>query len=389
MPQVPFVDLTAQYETIKEEISASIQAVLSQCNFILGSHVEEFEKSFAAFAAVKHAVGVASGLDALRLGLMSLDIGSGDEVLLPANTFIATALAVSATGATPVLVDCDPGTYNIDVSLIERSITPRTRAIIPVHLAGQSADMDPILAIADKWGLYVIEDAAQAHGALYKGRPCGSVGHVGCFSFYPGKNLGAYGDGGMVVTNDAARAKRLRMLRNYGQEVKYEHLEKGLNSRLDTLQAAVLQAKLPHLGRWNQSRAAHAETYREELTGAGDLTFQQRVPYSNHVYHLFIVETESRDDLKRYLSERGVQVGIHYPVPIHLQKAYADLGYEMGSFPQSERLARRALSLPMYPEMQRDQILYTTGLIHQFFDTRAEEKTNGQPCAHAASERTR
>src|SRR5215217_1117555 len=268
---VPFVDLAAQQASIQTEIGAAIQRVLSECNFVLGPQVEEFERDFARFVGCEHAVGVSNGLDALRLALIAMDIGPADEVILPANTYIATALAVSAVGARPALIDCDPQTCNIDVSLVEPAITPRTKAVIPVHLTGQSADMDPILEVASRHGLYVVEDAAQAHGTLYKGRPCGSIGVAGCFSFYPGKNLGACGDGGMVTTNNSNLAERLHRLRNYGQRAKYEHVEKGLNARLDTLQAAILTVKLRYLRQWNKARAAHAENYKEMLRGIGDL----------------------------------------------------------------------------------------------------------------------
>ncbi len=389
MQTIPFVDLSAQYKTIKSQIDCAVQEVVSNCSFILGSQVEQFENAFARFIGAGYAVGLASGLDALRLALMSFDIGSGDEVILPANTFIATALAVSAVGAKPLLVDCDPEIYNIDVNLIEQAITPNTRAIIPVHLAGQAADMDPIMKIAIKHNLHVVEDAAQAHGTLYKGQPCGSIGHIGCFSFYPGKNLGAYGDGGMVVTNDPHLAERLRRLRNYGQKVKYEHVEKGLNSRLDTIQAAVLNVKLKYLQQWNRLRVAHAQAYRQALDGVGDLRFQQQVPYSTHIYHLFIIETEHRDDLLSCLGENGVQAGIHYPVPIHLQKAYQDLGYASGAFPHSERLAKRILSLPMFAELKSNQIRYAVETIKDFFASkqrRAAPVRDQQPQRHNQSE---
>ncbi len=367
MKTIPFVDLTAQHAAIQSEINSAIDQVLSRCNFILGSQVEEFEQAFARFVEAEHAVGVSSGLDALRLALMALDVGPGDEVILPANTYIATALAVSAVGARPVLVDCDPETYNIDVGLVEPAITSRTKAIIPVHLTGQSADMAPILEVADQHGLYIVEDAAQAHGTLYKGQPCGSIGAVGCFSFYPGKNLGACGDGGMATTNDAKLAERLRRLRNYGQRAKYQHVEKGLNARLDTLQAAILTVKLRCLPRWNKARAAHAERYKEMLTGVRDLIFQQRVPYSTHIYHLFMVETEQRAALQKHLKAAGIDTGIHYPVPIHLQQAYADLGYNKGDFPKAEQLAERTLSLPMFPELRPDQIRRVAEEIRGFF----------------------
>lgn len=368
MAVVPFVDLCAQYRSIQSEISAAIREVLTSCNFILGKQMNEFEECFARFSSVEHAIGVSSGLDALRLSLMALDIGLGDEVILPANTYIATALAVSAVGAKPVLIDCDPETYNIYVTSIESAIISSTRAIIPVHLTGQSADMDAILEIAAKHSLHVIEDAAQAHGTQYKGRPCGSMGIMGCFSFYPGKNLGAYGDGGMVTTNDTNMEERIRRLRNYGEQVKYEHVEKGLNARLDTLQAAILNVKLPYLVGWNASRANHAEKYMNLLNGVGDLVFQKRAPFSTHIYHLFLIETDHRDALQKHLSMAGVQTGIHYPKPIHLQQAYADLAYKNGDFPQAERLANRILSLPMFPELSDDQIERVAREIRRFFE---------------------
>ena len=364
---VPFVDLAAQQASIQTEIGSAIHRVLSECNFVLGPQIEEFERDFARFAGCEYAVGVSNGLDALRLALMAMDIGPGDDVILPANTYIATALAVSALGARPALVDCDPHTYNIDVNLIESAVTPRTKAIIPVHLTGQAADMDPILEVAGRHGLRVIEDAAQAHGALYKGRSCGSMGSMGCFSFYPGKNLGAYGDGGMVTTDDPELAARVRRLRNYGQPAKYRHVEKGLNARLDTLQAAILSVKLRHLPRWNAARKAHAEVYKEVLAEVGDLIFQKQAQYSTHTYHLFVVETEWRDALQEHLDVRAIQTGIHYPIPIHLQRAYNDLGYGQGHFPKTERLANRMLSLPMFPELRRDQIERVAGEIEQFF----------------------
>jgi len=368
MATVPFVDLAAQYQSIKSEIDAAIGEVFSGCNFILGRTVNEFEEAFARFVGVKHAIGVSNGLDALRLSLMALDIGPGEEVILPANTYIATALAVSAVGAKPVLIDCDPQTYNIDPRLIEPKITSSTRAIIPVHLTGQSADMDPILDIAARNSLHVVEDAAQAHGTLYKGRSCGSIGIMACFSFYPGKNLGAYGDAGMVTTNDANVAERIRRLRNYGQREKYDHVEKGLNARLDALQAAILTVKLRYLSEWNAARASHAEKYVELLQGIGDLVFQQRPSYSTHIYHLFMIETKKRDALRDHLSTAGIQTGIHYPKPIHLQQAYVGLGYREGDFPHSEKQASRLLSLPMFPELSDDQIQHVALAVSSFFE---------------------
>ncbi len=368
MTTVPFVDLKVQYRMLEAELNMAIQQVLLKTNFILGNEIAEFEEAFANFIQVKYAVGVSNGIDALRLALMVLDIGPGDEVILPANTFIATALAVSAVGAKPVLVDCDRVTYNLDVSQIEPALTPRTRAIMPVHLTGQAADMDAIMAIVNRHNLPVIEDAAQAHGTLYQGRPCGSMGVMGCFSFYPGKNLGAYGDGGLVSTNNPTLAERLRCLRHYGQKAKYEHVEKGLNARLDTLQAAILKVKLPHLAAWNAARAAHAEKYSQLLTGVGDLVLPYQAPYSTHIYHLFIIQTDRRTALQAHLEAAGIQTGIHYPKPIHLQEAYADLGYQRGDFPQSERLSDRILSLPMFPELTDAQINYVADQIKLFFN---------------------
>lgn len=364
---IPFVNLRAQYRALQPEIDAAIQGVLGECNFILGAPVREFEDAFAQFVNARHAVGVSSGLEALRLALFALGIKPGDEVILPANTFIATALAVSQVGAQPVLVDCDPRSYILAVDELERAITSRTKAIIPVHLAGQCADMDAVLAVAARHHLVVIEDAAQAHGALYQGRPCGSLAAAGCFSFYPGKNLGAYGDGGLIAINDAELAERLRRLRHYGQRAKYDHVELGTNARLDTLQAAVLNVKLRYLRNANAARWSHAQIYRQCLAGVGDLGFQQEMPYSTHVYHLFIIETSSRDALQSHLHAAGIETGIHYPIPLHLQPAYRHLGYIEGVFPQSERLAKMMLSLPLYPELTEAQLEEIVSEIRFFF----------------------
>ena len=368
MDVVPFVDLVAQYHSIKKEVDAAINKVLMQCNFILGTEVEEFEAAFARFIGVTHGIAVSSGLDALRLTLHALGIGEGDEVIVPANTFIATALAVSAIRAKPVLVDCDRNTYNIDPELIEPAVTRRTRAIMPVHLTGQAADMDAVLDVAKRHQLHVIEDAAQAHGALYKGRACGSLGTAGCFSFYPGKNLGAYGDGGMITTHDAELAAKLRRLRHYGQDAKYHHDEKGLNARLDTVQAAVLNVKLRNLRNWNETRAKHAHRYRQLLEGVGDIRFQQQATFSTHIYHLFIIETDRRNEMQKHLSAAGIHTNIHYPIPIHLQKAYKDLGHKEGDFPHAERAAKRMLSLPMFSELTNAQINRVADSIKEFFD---------------------
>jgi dTDP-4-amino-4,6-dideoxygalactose transaminase len=364
---VPFVDLVAQYESIAEEIDRAFHEVTASAEYILGARVERFEEEFADFVGAEHAVGVGSGLDALRLGLLALDIGPGDEVIVPANTYIATAFAVSEVGAELVLVDCDPATYNVDPDAVAAALTPRTRALLPVHFTGQAAEMRPLLDLAASNGLEVVEDAAQAHGTLYEGRPCGSLSKLACFSFYPGKNLGAYGDGGMVTTSDPAVAKKTRQLRNYGERAKYDHVVKGVNSRLDGLQAAFLSVKLPHLPSWNEARLRHADAYTADLDDVGDLVLQQRSNSSTHVYHLFIVETAKRDELRGFLTERGIQTGIHYPIPIHLQKAYSDLGLGQGAFPQTERLAQESLSLPMYPELTEEQIRTVTDAIREFF----------------------
>jgi dTDP-4-amino-4,6-dideoxygalactose transaminase len=312
-------------------------------------------------------IGVGSGFDALRLALQALAIGPGDEVILPANTYIATALAVSAAGARPVLVDCLPDTFAVDPDLIDAAVTSNTRAIIPVHLTGQAAPMEPIAHIAARHSLHVIEDAAQAHGTAYMGAMCGSLGEIGCFSFYPGKNLGGYGDGGAVATNDHHLAERLRELRNYGQHAKYYHVVKGFNSRLDSIQAAVLKVKLAKLSEWNEQRAHNATLYHELLRGVGDVAFQRQASESTHNYHLFIVTTAYRDLLRNHLGAAGIETGIHYPLPIHLQPAYADLNYIHGQFPQAERLAKEMLSLPMYPELLPSEINYVAYSIKDFF----------------------
>jgi dTDP-4-amino-4,6-dideoxygalactose transaminase len=369
MNTIPLVDLAAQYRSIENEINQAITNVLLRCDFILGREVEEFEAAFARFIGVRHGIAVSSGMDALRLSLQAFGVREDDEVIIPANTFIACALAVSALGATPVLVDCDPKTYNIDPGLIESAITRRTRAIMPVHFAGQAADMDPILDIARRKQLHIIEDAAQAHGTLYKGRSCGSIGSAAGFSFYPSKNLGAYGDAGLITTNDDNLAQHLRRLRVYGREDKYHYRERGLNARLDTMQAAVLNIKLKYLPTWNEARAEHARRYRQLLAGIDEVQCLEHQDSSTHIYHLFIIETDRRDELQQHLTSAGVQTHVHYPVPIHLQGAYVDLGYTEGAFPHTERSAKRMLSLPMFPELSDTQIKYIVDSIKKFFRT--------------------
>jgi dTDP-4-amino-4,6-dideoxygalactose transaminase len=352
---VPLVDLREQHRAIAEEVEAAMRGVMERGDFVLGGDVEAFEVEFASFCEAGHAVGLDSGLSALEIGLRALGVGPGDEVLTPVNSFIASSSAISFTGATPVWVDVDPRTYTIDVQAAGSLVTPRTRAIMPVHLYGQPADMDAVLALARKHRLKVVEDACQAHGARYKGRRVGSLGDFAAFSFYPAKNLGAYGDGGMLTTNDAELAERVRVMRNYGQRRKYEHVEMAWNRRLDTLQAAVLRVKLRRLDEWNDARRRHAAVYSRVLEGAG-LQLPVAAPYAEHVYHVYVVQARERDRVLRCLHELGIGAGLHYPVPIHLQEAYRSRGQGPGSFPVAEKLAGRVLSLPMYPELRQDQI---------------------------------
>jgi dTDP-4-amino-4,6-dideoxygalactose transaminase len=354
--KVPFVDLQAQYKSVKDEIDVAIARVLDNASFILGREVEAFEAAFAEYVGARFCIGLNSGTAAIQLAVTACGLGAGDEVIVPANTFFATAEAVSTASATPVFVDAHPISYNLDVSKIEAAITERTRAIIPVHLYGQAADLDSIFSLAERHNLIVIEDAAQAHGSKYKGRRVGALGRAGCFSFYPGKNLGAYGEGGAVVTNDEEVARRVRLLRDHGSERKYTHEIVGYNFRLEGIQGAVLSVKLSHLDRWNELRREHAARYRE-LLRESDLRLPIEMPYAEHVYHLYVVQSERRDALQQTLSESGVQTGIHYPIPIHLQPAYASLNYRRGDFPEAEGQAARVLSLPMFPELTDEQIM--------------------------------
>lgn len=354
---IKFVDLERQYQTIKEEIDAAIADVISRTNFILGDHVHLFEKEFAAYCEAAEAVGVDNGTSALEMALRALGIGPGDDVLVPANSFMASASAVSFVGAKPVFVDVDPVTHLIDVTQLARRITPRTRAIIPVHLYGQAADMDPIMEFAREHNLLVVEDACQAHGARYKGRRVGGIGHAAAFSFYPGKNLGAYGDGGAVVTNDAAVAEALRVMRNCGQREKYTHVMLSYNRRLDTLQAAILRVKLRYLDQWNALRRQWAGLLNELLADSGAALPVTR-PENEHVFHLYVVQVEERSAVQEFLKQRNIATGIHYPLPIHLQPAYAELGYKQGDFPVTEAAAKRILSLPMFAELTESEVRY-------------------------------
>lgn len=364
---VPFVDLRAQYQTISNDVNSAVIDVMQSADFILGQAVTKFETAFSEFCETEHAVGVDSGYSALELIMRAYGIGPGDEVITAANTFIATALAISNCGATPVLADVDPDTFNIDPEQVNKAVTPHTKAIVPVHLYGQPADMDAINEIARKRNLVVIEDACQAHGARYKGRKAGSLGNAAAFSFYPGKNLGAYGDGGAVTTNNREVAEKVRLLRNLGQTVKYHHAIKGYNRRLDTLQAAVLCVKLPELEKWNQRRRDAAFTYGAKLADL-PLTLPIVEPNSEHVFHLYVVQCEKRSKLQAHLEQAGIATGLHYPIPIHLQPAYSDLGYIEGDFPITEQIARRNLSLPMYPELTDDSITHVSDTIRAFVE---------------------
>lgn len=346
---VPFMDLSRMTDPLLADINAAMAEVIRRNAFILGDEVTAFETAFATYCEANHCIGLDNGSSALELALRAWGIGEGDEVITAPNSFIASASGIAFTGAHPTFVDIDPATYTIDVSKLEAAITPRTKAIVPVHLYGQPADMDPIMQIAEKHGLKVLEDSCQAHGARYKGRRCGSLGHAAAFSFYPAKNLGCFGDGGALTTNDEATAEKVRMLRNYGQKVKYEHIYIAYNRRLDTLQAAVLNVKLPHLDEWNVSRRATAARYDAALAGRYQVP---AVPeYSEPVYHLYVIRSANRAELAAKLKAQGVDSGLHYPVAIHLQEAYAYLGHQRGAFPEAEKACDEVLSLPMFPYM--------------------------------------
>jgi dTDP-4-amino-4,6-dideoxygalactose transaminase len=352
---IPVVDLKAQYRSLKPEIDAAIVRVLESGQFALGPAVESFERDFAAYCGAADAVAVNSGTSALHLALLATGVKSGDEVVTVPFTFVATVAAIEYAGARPVLVDVEPDYCTMDPSALERAITARTKAVVPVHLFGQPADMDPILDVARRRGLVVIEDACQAHGAEYGGRRVGTIGDIGCFSFYPGKNLGAYGEGGAAVTNNPRYADTMRLLRSWGEKTRYEHRLKGFNYRMDGLQGAILGVKLKHLERWTEARRAHAEAYRRLLADAPVRTPLER-PGARHVYHVYSVRVPQRDAWRARLAEQHIQTGVHYPIPVHLQPAYRDLGYQVGQFPVAETVAREVLSLPLFPEMTPVQI---------------------------------
>ena len=354
---VPFLELKPAYLELKDDLDAAVARVLDSGWYLLGEEITAFEREFAAYTETEHCVGVGNGLEALHLSLRAHGVGPGDEVIVPSNTYVATWLAVSYAGATPVPVEPCEATYNLDPEGLERALTARTKAIIPVHLYGQPADMDPIMRFAEQHGLFVLEDAAQAHGARYKGRPVGSLGHAAAWSFYPGKNLGAFGDAGAVTTNDAELAERLRSLRNYGSKVKYVNEVKGFNSRMDELQAAVLRVKLRHLDAWNARRKGLAEVYLKGLQATG-LTLPTMPDWAEPAWHVFVVRSPKRDALQRELKERGVGTLIHYPVPPHLQEAYAELAFTEGDFPIAEAVHQEVLSLPLGPQITPEAAAY-------------------------------
>lgn len=369
---VPLLDLKAQYSTIRDEVVAALARVCDSQQFILGREVEQLEQELAARLGVRHAVGVSSGTDALLVALMALGIGPGDEVVTPTYSFFATAGSVARLGARPVLVDVDPVTYNLDPKAVAAAITPRTRAIVPVHLFGQSAELGPIVELARARGVVVIEDAAQAIGATYHGVPVGGIGEVGCFSFFPSKNLGAFGDGGLVTTNDAAIADRVRLLRGHGMQPKYYHRFVGGNFRLDALQAAVLRVKAPYLAEWTEARRRNADRYRARFAahGVAGVGLPVEAPGCRHVYNQFVVRVPERDRLRAFLAEDGIGTEIYYPVPFHLQECFAGLGYREGAFPHAEAAARETLALPIYGELSEAQQDHVVSSIARFLEAR-------------------
>ena len=365
---VPFVDLKAQYASIKSEIDAGIARILENTEFVQGATVRRFEEQFSAAHNVRHTIACGSGTDALHLPLWGLSVGAGDEVITTAHTFIATVEAILLAGAKPVLVDIDEESYNIDVSKLEAAITPRARAIIPVHLYGQTCDLDPILKIANKHGVRIIEDACQAHLAEYKGTCVGSFGVAAAFSFYPGKNLGAFGEAGAVVTNDTELFQKLSKLRDHGQSAKYHHELWGHNYRMDGIQAAVLEVKLRHLKQWTEARRRIARRYNERLKSNPHLKTPVEMPYARHVYHLYVIRVANRGGLQKHLQEKGISTGLHYPVPLHRQKAFQSYGYKEGDFPVTERVAKEILSLPMFAELTDEQIDFVCDTIGDYSD---------------------
>jgi dTDP-4-amino-4,6-dideoxygalactose transaminase len=366
--EIPFLDIKAQQQSIREELDDAVNGVVAQAQFILGPAVERFEKRFAEFLGVSHCVGVNNGTTALHMALLACDIGPGDEVITTPHTWISTSWAISYVGARPVFVDIDPVTYTLDPTCVEKALTHRTKAILPVHLYGQAADMAPLCRLAEANGLALVEDAAQAHGAVYGGRKLGSFGKAACFSFYPGKNLGAFGEAGAVVTCDARVAERVRCLRDHAQQGRHHHVEIGYNTRMEGLQGAVLEVKLRHLEKWNARRAQHARLYHELLRDVPGLVLPRAPRPEAHVWHLFVVLVRGTDrrELCGLLAGKGIRTGIHYPTPVPFQPAYAQLGYQRGDFPVAEDVMRHCLSLPMYPELTPDQVEYTANVLRGF-----------------------
>jgi len=371
--QVPIVDLKRQYAAHKKEIDDAIGRVLEKANFILGDEVKDLENNFAAYCGAKYAVGLASGTDALIFTLRAMGVGPGDEVITTPNSYIATAVAVSSTGAKPVFADIEPDSYCIDPSKIEKVVTKKTKAIIPVHIYGHPCDMDKIKAIADKYKLKIVEDACQAHGAEYKGKKVGGLGDVACFSFYPSKNLGAYGDGGLVTTSDKELYEKIKVLRDCGRRSKYDHMIIARNSRLDTIQAAILGAKFKYLDEWSAARRKNAALYNSLLKNSGpSLVCPSEKENVKHVYHLYVVQVANREKVSEFLFKNGVSILVHYPIPIHLQEAYKELGHKKGDFPVTESLCERALSLPMFPELTETEITYTADKLKEALKAQAK-----------------
>jgi len=375
--KIPFLDLKIQYEKIKNEVNPAIMEILENTSYILGKSVSDFERDFAKVHNVKYCSGLSSGTDGNHLALWALGIGPGDEVIIPANTFIATAWGATLNGAVPVFVDCHPYSYNIDPSKVEAAITPATKAIVAVHLYGQPADLDPLKKIADKYNIHLVEDCAQAHLAEYKGKKVGGFGITASFSFYPGKNLGAYGEGGAVVTNNEELALKMKMMREHGSSQKYNHEIYGHNYRMEGIQGAVLGVKLKHLENWTDGRRRAASLYRKFLEGVPEIILPTEMEYSRHVYHLFVIKIKEggkdlRDALAEYLNKEGISTGLHYPVPLHLQKCFSHLGYREGDFPVAEELASSGLSLPMYPELSEEQINYISSRVSDFFKHKSQ-----------------
>ena len=367
--KIPFLDLQAQYETIKNEIDLAVSEVIQSGNFIMGPNLKHFEDEMASYLGVKHAIGVANGTDALVLSLDALGIKTGDEVITTPFTFFATAESISRVGAVPVFADIDPKTFNIDPDQVEKKISRKTKTIIPVHIFGQSANMDAMMQMAEKHDLYIIEDACQAIGAQYKGKKAGTIGNTGCFSFFPTKNLGGYGDGGMVVTNDDEVAEKIKLLRVHGSNKKYYHSIVGYNSRLDEIQAAILRVKLKYIDAWNSARREKANLYNKLLKDTPIAT-PYEVPGSYHVYHLYTILAPERDELQKYLQEKGILTGVYYPLPLHLQEVYKYLGYKKGDLPVAESISEKALSLPLYPEISEEQIEHVVSEIIEFYKGR-------------------